>query len=242
LTPDAQNAAQSRSVRLCRALLVGFSFAVFAQFGFAQAAIAQAAIAQEQRIDFDIAAQPLDQALNAFGAVTGLQIFYEAALTSGRRSRAVKGVLDRETALRVLLAGSDLTAHAIATNTISIAPSTGVNAELQRAKQASVAYFGFMQAGIMSALCQNAETKPGAYRIAMQYWIDSSGRIARFKLIASSGDAERDSAIKQVMQTIVFQPSVRHIPQPVTLAIEPNSGEEPAGCAPNDRIDPTRVP
>ena len=58
MTPDAQNAAQSRSVRLCRALLVGFSFAVFAQFGFAQAAIAQAAIAQEQRIDFDIAAQP----------------------------------------------------------------------------------------------------------------------------------------------------------------------------------------
>ncbi len=75
MTQDAQNAAQSRSVRLCRALLVGFSFGVFAQFGFAQAAIAQ-----EQRIDFDMAAQPLDQALNAFGAVTGLQIFYEAAL------------------------------------------------------------------------------------------------------------------------------------------------------------------
>jgi hypothetical protein len=222
---------------LCRALLVGFSIAIFAQLGFAPAAVAQ-----EQRIDFDIAAQPLDQALNAFGTVTGLQIFYETALTSGRRSRAVKGVLDRETALRALLAESNLTAHAIATNTISIAPSTGVNAELQQAKRASVAYYGFMQAGIMSVLCRNAETRPGAYRIAMQYWIDGSGRIARFKLITSSGDAERDSAIKQVMQTIVFQPSVRHIPQPVTLAIEPNSGEEPAGCAPNDRIDPTRVP
>jgi hypothetical protein len=36
LTPDTQNVAQTRSVRLCRTLLLGFSFAILAQFAIAQ--------------------------------------------------------------------------------------------------------------------------------------------------------------------------------------------------------------
>lgn len=234
MTPDAQTFAQNRSVRLCRTLLLVFSLVV-AQFplGFA--------VAQEQRITLDIGPQPLDQALDAFGAVTGFQIFYETALTAGRRSSAVRGVFDRETALRVLLAGSDLTARVIAANTISIAPLPGISADLQQAKQASVAYYGSMQTSIMKALCRNAETRPGTYRIAMQYWIDGMGRIARFKMIASSGDTGRDDAIRRAMQSVVFQPPLRDLPQPVTLAIEPAARDEPAGCGPAGRTDVSRV-
>jgi hypothetical protein len=229
LTPDAQSAAQTRSGRLCCALL--FSFAISAEL----------AVAQEQRIDFNIVTQPLDEALDAFGAVTGFQIFYETALTSGRRSREVKGVLDRETALRVLLSGSGLTARTIATRTITIAPLDDAGADLQQAKRASVAYYGFMQASIMRVLCQSPETGPGAYRATMQYWIDGSGRATQFRLIASSGDADRDIAIKRAIQTIVFQPPLRTMPQPITLAIEPSPREELAGCVPRNPIAPVRV-
>ena len=223
LTLDAPIAAQSQGVRLCRALL----------FAFGLALLAPVAAAQAQRIDFDIPAQALDQALEAFGAASGFQIFYETALTDGHTSRAVKGIFDRETALRILLDGSGLTGRAIASNTVTIAQSVGVGIELSQAKRAAVSRYGLMQAGIMSALCRSPVTRPGTYRIAMQYWIDPSGRIADVRLIGSSGYTRRDDAIVQAVQAVAFEPSLRSLPQPVTVAIEPTAVDAHDECMPN---------
>jgi len=66
-------------------------------------------------IDFDIAAQPLDKALDAFGNASGIQIFYETSVTAGHRSTAVKGTLAPMTALRTLLRETGLTARVIVT-------------------------------------------------------------------------------------------------------------------------------
>ncbi|MDC7789448.1 hypothetical protein PQJ75_16910 [Rhodoplanes sp. TEM] len=55
-------------------------------------------------LSFDIPAQDLDRALDAFGTVTGVQILYETALVANRRSGAAAGVLDRDAALRRLIA------------------------------------------------------------------------------------------------------------------------------------------
>jgi TonB family protein len=228
LTGIVPVSAQSCRVLLCGALMFGFPLS------------AQTTAAQERRIELNIPAQAIDKALDTFGAISGFQIFYETALTAGRQSKAVNGIFARETALRLLLEGSNLTAHIIAADTITIAPSNAADADLHQAKRAAISYYGFMQAGITSALCRSAKTRPGTYRLAMQYWIDASGRITELRVIGSSGDQERDGAVAQAIRSVVFQPPLVNIPQPVTFAIEPRSPEDLAGCMP-DRVDAERV-
>jgi hypothetical protein len=227
LTPDAPSLAQGRSVRLCRALLFGLAVSFFAK----------AALANDHRVEFDIPAQPLDRALDAFGATSGFQIFYETALTAGLRSRPVQGVFNPEEALRLLLQGSDLASRTIAANTITIVQSNDMSPEVLQAKRAAVAYYGVMQAAIMTALCQSTKTRPGTYRAAMQYWVAPSGQVSRVRLIGPSGDRPRDEAIIRAMQTVVLRSFPSNLPQPVTLAIEPSRLGGDTLCAPN-RIEP----
>ena len=193
-------------------------------------------------ITFDIPAQPLDQALDAFGAASGLQIFYENSLTTDHRSTAVKGVFEPQAALRMLLWGSGLTARLIAAGTISVAKSWDAGTALaeRRAEQAYLPYYGFLQAGVMNVLCGHTETRPGSYHIALQYWIGPTGRVERFKLIGSSGSTARDNAIMDAMQGLALPPP-GDMPQPVTMAIEPIASSEPTGCL-SGSLDAPRGP
>jgi TonB family protein len=205
----------------------------------AASAVAQSKAAAAGSIAFNIPAQPLDQALDAFGAATGLQIFYENSLTDGRRSTAVEGVFEPRPALRMLLSGSGLTGRVIAPNTISIAGADDMEAA-QAKRQAELTYrpyYGFLQQGVMKALCGREETRPGNYHVAIQYWIDPAGRIERFRLIGSSGNAERDAAVLEAMRGIVLPPP-GDLPQPVTMSIEPVGA---SGCGPRD-AEAARVP
>lgn len=78
--------------------------------GFAPAAAhAQAApAAQAQPVGFAIPAQPLGDALVAFGRQSGWQVAVDPALVAGRSAPAVSGALSPETALARLLDGSGL--------------------------------------------------------------------------------------------------------------------------------------
>jgi hypothetical protein len=195
--------------------------------------LADCASAQHLRVELDVPAQPLDQALKAFGAATGSQVFYETELTAGRTSNRVQGVFEREAALQVLLRQSELVARTIAPDTFSIVPTDTLSPALREAKHASVFYYGMIQAGIMAALCRHPETAPGGYRATMQSWIDGGGRIAQVRLIGTTGERQRDEAIKRAVRDVVFQPAVAAIPQPVTLAIEPAAPGQSAGCRPD---------
>lgn len=191
---------------------------------------------------FAIPAQAMDRALEAFSAASGIQVFYETTLTAGRRSTEVRGLMDREAALRRLLQGSNLTARLIAVDTITIAlASDEPDTALRQAKLSSIAYYGAMQADIMAALCRNALTRPGAYRAALQYWVDDSGSVARVRLLRSSDDDVRDDAIIRVLRATVFRPSPHMIPQPITFAVEPASSQGPVQC-PQTGAEASRLP
>jgi hypothetical protein len=66
------------------------------------------AAADERSMEFDIPAQALDQALNAFRSAAGVHIFYETALTADRQSRGSKGSLTPGRALQTLLGETGL--------------------------------------------------------------------------------------------------------------------------------------
>jgi hypothetical protein len=187
-------------------------------------------------INFDIPAQSLDEALNAFSAASRVQVFYENSLTEGRRSTEVKGVFELQTALRLLLFGSGLTVRIIAANTFSIAKPQVAEAPdpaERQAKRAYVPYYGLLQAGVVKALCASVATRPGDYSVALQYSLNPSGRVERLKLIRSSGNGKRDAAIIGALQNIMLLPP-GDMPQPVTIAIEPTPPEALAGCVPHD--------
>lgn len=73
-------------------------------------AVVPPALAQSatQAHSFDIPAQPLPTALNAFGRQSGLQVSLAAAAARGLTSRAVKGNYTSSQALSLLLAGSGI--------------------------------------------------------------------------------------------------------------------------------------
>ena len=66
-------------------------------------------LAQGTERSFDIPAQPLSDALIAFGRQAGFQVSMDAALVEGREAAAVRGSMDWRVALDALLAGTGLT-------------------------------------------------------------------------------------------------------------------------------------
>ena len=59
-------------------------------------------------VDFDIAAQPLDGALNEFALQSDREIFYSSDLVEGKRAKRVNGSYEPEDALDILLADTGL--------------------------------------------------------------------------------------------------------------------------------------
>lgn len=71
--------------------------------------LAPPALAQEQTIAFDIPAQPLSGALNAYAREARRQILFSDALVQGRQSAGLQGRYEATAALERLLDGSGLT-------------------------------------------------------------------------------------------------------------------------------------
>src|SRR6202012_977937 len=81
--------------------------------------------APAESADFNIPAQPLEDALITYATVTGVEVFVDHALISGRRSSPLRGVYGFEAGLRQLLTGSglDLRRGAAHAYTLVVPPS-----------------------------------------------------------------------------------------------------------------------
>ena len=182
----------------------------------------------ERPIDFDIPAQPLELALNAYGAATQIQLMVDAELIAGLRSSALKGTFAPETALGILLGGTGLAPRAIGDQGFTlVSPSSTRPAPDDRSRalvQVSPTvvrfndYSAAIQGAVRGALCQSAETSPGSYRALIRFWVDASGMVARTELLTSTGDKARDAKLSAAVQGLPIGavPPVG-LPQPVTL-------------------------
>jgi hypothetical protein len=216
--PDAQMAAQSRSVRLCRALL----------FGAGLTLAGHDAISEERNpVQFAIAAQPLAAALDAYSAVSGLELYYDGDLAAGRRSHRIEGRLVPEVALRELLTGSGLVARATGPNSFTLAPVSA--ARFGSAIHQS--YFALIQSRVSHALCAHPDTRPGQVDLLLQVWIASTGTVQRAQLLDAPDGNKRESAFAAALRGVsigVAPPA--ELPQPVTMAVLARTGGEPTGC------------
>lgn len=190
--------------------------------------------AEPATVAYDIPAQGLDAALNAYIDASGMQVLYETRLTEGRRSVAVKGRLAPDAALRMLLAGSGLVARRVEVDTFSItAPPRGDGAGLAVPVARERPFVGALQARVIESLCRDARTRPGDYRIAFELWVGPTGAVERSALIGSTGSTERDDALQQALQGIVVRaPPPADLPQPVIMTIARRPVAAGSDCRP----------
>lgn len=218
MTPDAQMVAQSRSVRVCRALLLGLGLALTGH---------EAASQTRSPIQFAIAAQPLAAALDAFGVTSGVELYYDGDLAVGRRSHAVEGRLAPEAALQNLLAGSGLAARATGPNSFIIT----LDSALRLPSASHQSYFAMIQARVSQALCAHAETRPGDTDLLVQLWIASTGIVQRAQLLDPPGGEMRESVFATALRGVpIGAAPPPELPQPITMAILARAKGEPTGC------------
>jgi hypothetical protein len=190
----------------------------------------------EPELRYDIPAQSLDAALDAYGSTSGMQLLYETALTAGRRSTAVKGRHTAAAALRLLLSRTGLdfeyTGERAFTLVAAGLPRDGAAAAAPRSRLAEYGRFlGVVQTGVMGALCAHAETRPGPFRLAMQFRITGSGHVAKPALLSSTGKASRDAAIIDTIAHLTFSESApAGMPQPVTMLLTAGAPGGEDGC------------
>ncbi|UFX47590.1 energy transducer TonB [Bradyrhizobium sp. 41S5] len=215
MTPDAR----ASSARLCRALM----------FGVCLVLAPPKVSAQEAQIDFDITAQPLAAALEQYGAVAGRNILYNSNLTAGLHSSAVRGPLTADAALARLLAGSGLSARVLGETSFALYPAP---ATAQAALPVPVNhYYARLQTVLRTALCAEADARPGRYRIALQFWIDPAGNVERFARLGSAGSAAVDAGIDHALRRMqVDAPPPPGLAQPVTLVVVPQGSRTTMAC------------
>jgi TonB family protein len=204
------------------------------------------AAAAEDAPSFDIPAQPLAAALEAFSVASGVQLLYDSALAGARRSPPLRGRMPADTALAALLDGSGLVIRHVGRNEVVLqSPADARAAEaagtlgmplltldpLAIADTPDLpasgvdqpgyrAYGLFLQARVHDILQAGTAARGGNWQARVDVWVGPSGRITRAAMRRSTGDAARDAAIAQALQAAdVGQPPPRTMPQPVTLAI-----------------------
>ena len=201
--------------------------------------LAAAAPMPDAPVTFDIPAEPLEQALDAYGNAAGIEVVYDTALAVGRRSGAVHGRLSDAAAIGRLLAPTDLAAIFGKQGTMTITPRP----EAKAATPAPVAvaagpsgpfrpFLGRVQSALRAALCRNSLTRPGAWRAELLVWIGASGQISRAVLRVPSGEAARDRALMALLPGITVGSVPADFPQPVTVTVSRPQLSAPAECEP----------
>lgn len=181
-------------------------------------------VAAEALRRFDIAAQPLKEALAQYSAQTGMAVLFDSTLVNGRQSAALAGRFSDSAALAQLLSGTGLEAHYSGAQGFTLrhqrAPDQHAADVTGRHTVAAHRYATLVQHSVWQALCANALTRPGLYRAAIQLRIGVDGRVVTSRLLASTGYDARDVAIREVLASLhIALPPPPTMAQPLTLLL-----------------------
>jgi hypothetical protein len=193
--------------------------------------------ASDRPIAFDIAPEPLGDALAAFSAVTGIEVLVDARNVEGHQSAGIVGPMPARKALQVLLAGTPLEVQEFAPGTVTLMRVAKWSAIDPKTTSASAwmdaPYFHLIQRAVLRALCRSGETVPGSYRLALKLWIEPSGVISQVKRLDTLGDPDRNAAVDTALRQLdIGSPAPPDLPQPIAVVILPHASRDTADCPP----------
>ena len=149
---------------------------------------ARAVAPSDARQGFDIPAQDLRAALEAFDTATGISVLYGSDLSAGRRSSALRGHYAPDAALRLLLEGTGLIAQAVGDKAFVLRPTPSAQSGGAVSAQARHrrAFEAQLQQRVLDALCRQPASAPGIYRAALALRVDRQGQIGSVRLLDST--------------------------------------------------------
>jgi hypothetical protein len=203
---------------------------------------------------FELPAEPLADALDAYGHMTRQSVMAQTSLLAGRSSPALSGDYSAHDALQRLLAGTGLQASYTDTDEAVIVPlSTGESQQQAVSSPSTIAaadidgvmddgdfrsYAAMVQTRLTDALCASPQTRPGTYRLVAQLRIGATGSVMASKLVASTGLPMRDAAIERAIQALMLDSAPPPgLPEPLTILLRPQGGGIDTDCAQFDAGD-----
>lgn len=172
-------------------------------------------------LPFEIPAQLLQQALEAYSAATGLDVFYNAVIAERRNSNATVGMFTPRQAIQIMLAGSGYVARVTAPGALVIVAERNGSAAGQRVAEARFdGYFSKLQARIGEILCALPPEAGDGKDVLLRIWLSASGHVVHADVI---GDAETSGPFSNAIARVKFAPPPPELPQPVTLVVFPLS-------------------
>ncbi len=175
---------------------------------------------------FNIPAQRLQPALITYASVVGRQLMYDSKRARTQQSRAVVGLFTADTALRMLIAGTDLTIvptgsdvalvpwAAIRANAAQGAGSDGDTMLVLDTLYVSVppgaeqrpdfsAYGQLVRNQILKTLSSDPRTAKRVFNVQVDLWVAPTGAITETRLMRSSGISAFDATLRQAIEGIV---------------------------------------
>lgn len=186
-------------------------------------------------LEFAIPAQELSNALDQYSKASGMGILVDRELTRERRSVPVQGRFGVREALEQLLAGSGLMALYTGGDVFTVKPAQVLNSGDRRSRSRQGgdrdSFARALQNALEQALCSTTVTRPGSYRAALQLWVGSLGYVQHSRLLASSGDLQRDAAVVMQLRGLsIGQIPPSSLPQPITVLLVPDSAAGRVQC------------
>src|SRR5471032_1396917 len=216
--------------------------------GFLTAAVLVRAQPGEERVlQFDIAAQNLGDALDQYSRRTGIAVLMDQRYAQ-RQAGAARGMQTAGAALQVLLAGTGLRARQSHAQSITMYAPTGAAESADPPAALAVAasdipgvvkgggeyaaYLSRLQSTLLRLLCRAAQTRPGAYRLALQLYLNDMGVVNRVQLLDSTGLRARDTAIARLLLGMkVGAAPAPSMPQPVSILLLPEGPGTEVDCS-----------
>ncbi|MBA4033390.1 MAG: hypothetical protein C0480_02135 [Bradyrhizobium sp.] len=188
------------------------------------AVMAEPRTAPNEPVAFDLPAQALPSAIEAYSVASGWQVIYDASLAAGRQSAPVRGRYAPAAALRTLLAGTGLMAEFMAADGAMLLPDpAATNPALLEPAPHVRDYYGRLQASLKRAFCADQQIRARGYRIALGFWIGASGTVTRVASLGSTGEAGIDAAFDRAVRRVsVGQSPPPGFEQPVVILVTPD--------------------
>ncbi|WP_313460096.1 STN domain-containing protein [Achromobacter sp.] len=183
---------------------------------------------------FDWPRQPLHDALQQYGELTGDSVLYDTGQAAGKTAPALTGRYTAREALTRLLAGTDLQAHYTAPRALMLMPRLRTPAApppppASRADRQQ--YYGRLQSRVLAALCARPALRTGDYRVALRVSLDPAHALSDVKVHAT-GHPDMEPAIRDALSGVPIGAPPEGFGLPATLLITPEAARRYGGCAP----------